>query len=176
MSGHERSKSTEKCWCGFWRFMCMYHLCWWPSPVLNWNNFICHIILHGIPLYNTKLQYERRDWGRGFNKKMFFFNFSDMVAERNAMMEHCYPKLKDFCREKYGIEFQVNYFILLPCTSAQFWTNSLSIGFMFGCRIWFDMDIFRYLLVGKMYKYNSTSMGIKSNILTQNWWNIFNQY
>ncbi|ELT97480.1 hypothetical protein CAPTEDRAFT_103802, partial [Capitella teleta] len=33
--------------------------------------------------------------------------FSDMAAERNALMEHVYPKLKDFCRDKYGLEFQV---------------------------------------------------------------------
>ncbi|KAK1890563.1 NACHT and WD repeat domain containing protein 2 [Dissostichus eleginoides] len=28
-------------------------------------------------------------------------------AERNALKEHVYPKLRDFCRENYGIEFQV---------------------------------------------------------------------
>ncbi|KPP75139.1 hypothetical protein Z043_105635 [Scleropages formosus] len=32
---------------------------------------------------------------------------SDTEAERNALKEHVYPKLRDFCRENYGIEFQV---------------------------------------------------------------------
>lgn len=31
----------------------------------------------------------------------------DTEAERNALKEHVYPKLRDFCRENYGIEFQV---------------------------------------------------------------------
>lgn len=32
---------------------------------------------------------------------------TDTEAERNALKEHIYPKLRDFCRENYGIEFQV---------------------------------------------------------------------
>lgn len=35
------------------------------------------------------------------------FVFTDTEAERNALKEHVYPKLRDFCRENYGIEFQV---------------------------------------------------------------------
>ncbi|NXL63990.1 NWD2 protein, partial [Chordeiles acutipennis] len=31
----------------------------------------------------------------------------DTVAERNALREHVYPKLREFCRENYGLEFQV---------------------------------------------------------------------
>lgn len=31
----------------------------------------------------------------------------DTEAERNALKEHVYPKLREFCRENYGIEFQV---------------------------------------------------------------------
>lgn len=27
--------------------------------------------------------------------------------ERNSLMQHTYPKLKEFCREKHGLEFQV---------------------------------------------------------------------
>ncbi|KAL4630189.1 NACHT and WD repeat domain-containing protein 2 [Arapaima gigas] len=34
-------------------------------------------------------------------------NPDDTEAERNALKEHVYPKLRDFCRENYGIEFQV---------------------------------------------------------------------
>ncbi|XP_058049899.1 NACHT and WD repeat domain-containing protein 2 [Ahaetulla prasina] len=34
-------------------------------------------------------------------------NPEDTVAERNALREHVYPKLREFCRENYGMEFQV---------------------------------------------------------------------
>ena len=27
--------------------------------------------------------------------------------ERNSLMKHTYPKLKEYCREKHGLEFQV---------------------------------------------------------------------
>lgn len=27
--------------------------------------------------------------------------------ERNSLMQHIYPKLKEYCREKHGLEFQV---------------------------------------------------------------------
>lgn len=27
--------------------------------------------------------------------------------ERNTLMAKCYPKIKDYCREKHGLEFQV---------------------------------------------------------------------
>lgn len=33
--------------------------------------------------------------------------FTDTSFERNSLMENVYPKLKDYCREKYGLEFQV---------------------------------------------------------------------
>jgi hypothetical protein len=29
--------------------------------------------------------------------------------ERNTLMAQVYPKLKDYCREKHGLEFQVSY-------------------------------------------------------------------
>uniref|UniRef100_A0A8C2YFP1 NACHT and WD repeat domain-containing protein 2 n=1 Tax=Coturnix japonica TaxID=93934 RepID=A0A8C2YFP1_COTJA len=32
---------------------------------------------------------------------------SDTIAERSALREHVYPKLREFCRENYGLEFQV---------------------------------------------------------------------
>ncbi|MBN3281948.1 NWD2 protein, partial [Polyodon spathula] len=34
-------------------------------------------------------------------------NPEDTEAERNSLREHVYPKLREFCRENYGIEFQV---------------------------------------------------------------------
>jgi hypothetical protein len=30
--------------------------------------------------------------------------------ERNTLMAQCYPKLKDYCREKHGLEFQVSQY------------------------------------------------------------------
>ncbi|NWR69028.1 NWD2 protein, partial [Centropus unirufus] len=36
-----------------------------------------------------------------------FFSNSDTIAERSALREHVYPKLREFCRENYGLEFQV---------------------------------------------------------------------
>ena len=29
--------------------------------------------------------------------------------ERNNLMSKCYPRIKDYCREKHGLEFQVSY-------------------------------------------------------------------
>ena len=36
--------------------------------------------------------------------------FTDMLMERNTLMEYVYPKIKEYCREKHGLEFQVKYF------------------------------------------------------------------
>ena len=33
--------------------------------------------------------------------------FTDMLMERNTLMQFVYPRLKAYCREKHGIEFQV---------------------------------------------------------------------
>lgn len=43
-----------------------------------------------------------------FNKLFLKYKLSDTTMERNTLMAQCYPKLKDFCREKHGLEFQVN--------------------------------------------------------------------
>jgi len=32
---------------------------------------------------------------------------TDMAPERNALMQHVYPQLKEFCRKEYRLEFQV---------------------------------------------------------------------
>lgn len=32
--------------------------------------------------------------------------FTDMTLERNTLMERVYPRLKKFCREHYGLDFQ----------------------------------------------------------------------
>jgi len=34
----------------------------------------------------------------------------DTKEERNALMERVYPKLSEFCRDNYGMEFQVEHF------------------------------------------------------------------
>ena len=31
--------------------------------------------------------------------------FTDMLMERNTLMEYVYPKIKEYCREKHGLEF-----------------------------------------------------------------------
>ena len=40
--------------------------------------------------------------------------FTDMLMERNTLMEWVYPKIKEYCREKHGLEFQVDFFFLDP--------------------------------------------------------------
>ena len=43
--------------------------------------------------------------------------FTDMLMERNTLMEYVYPKIKEYCREKHGLEFQVGlwYINILSC-------------------------------------------------------------
>jgi hypothetical protein len=33
--------------------------------------------------------------------------FTDMLLERNTLMEFVYPRIKEYCRDRYGVEFQV---------------------------------------------------------------------
>ena len=35
--------------------------------------------------------------------------FTDTTTERNALMEDVYPKLKEYCRETHGLDFQVTF-------------------------------------------------------------------
>lgn len=37
--------------------------------------------------------------------------FTDMTLERNTLMEKVYPKLKKYCRERFGLDFQGKYII-----------------------------------------------------------------
>ena len=39
--------------------------------------------------------------------------FTDMLMERNTLMEYVYPKIKEYCREKHGLEFQVKYISII---------------------------------------------------------------
>lgn len=36
-------------------------------------------------------------------------SLSDTLMERNNLMSKCYPRIKDYCREKHGLEFQVRW-------------------------------------------------------------------
>lgn len=36
-----------------------------------------------------------------------FWHLKDTTMERNSLMAKCYPRIKDYCREKHGLEFQV---------------------------------------------------------------------
>ncbi len=46
----------------------------------------------------------------------------DMIQERNALMEHVYPRLKKLCREKYRLEFQVR-----PCFTLSYEQYELKV-------------------------------------------------
>lgn len=37
----------------------------------------------------------------------------DTLVERNNLMSKCYPRIKDYCREKHGLEFQVSQSFVL---------------------------------------------------------------
>ena len=37
-----------------------------------------------------------------------------MLMERNTLMEWVYPKIKEYCKEKHGLEFQVPIYYTFP--------------------------------------------------------------
>ena len=39
--------------------------------------------------------------------------FTDMALEKAALFSEVYPKLKEYCREHYGLEFQVRLFFYM---------------------------------------------------------------
>lgn len=43
----------------------------------------------------------------------------DTLVERNNLMSKCYPRIKDYCREKHGLEFQVSQTSSLIAISAK---------------------------------------------------------
>ena len=43
--------------------------------------------------------------------------FTDMLMERNTLMEWVYPKIKEYCREKHGLEFQVTSVIMIQSSA-----------------------------------------------------------
>ena len=46
------------------------------------------------------------------HNNIFFNFFKDTTMERNTLMAKCYPRIKDYCREKHGLEFQVSLMLL----------------------------------------------------------------
>ena len=44
--------------------------------------------------------------------------FTDMLMERNTLMEYVYPKIKEYCREKHGLEFQVPIAFQILCSQT----------------------------------------------------------
>ncbi len=42
--------------------------------------------------------------------------FTDMTLEKNVLVTEVYPRLKECCRERYGLEFQVGNKKLVPFT------------------------------------------------------------
>ena len=50
--------------------------------------------------------------------------FTDMLMERNTLMEYVYPKIREYCREKHGLEFQVK---IIPCLASDKITLKVSI-------------------------------------------------
>ncbi|CAH8560681.1 unnamed protein product [Heterobilharzia americana] len=41
-------------------------------------------------------------------RNFLFQSAKDLNLERNVLMKHVYPKLKAYCREKYGFDFYVS--------------------------------------------------------------------
>lgn len=39
--------------------------------------------------------------------------FTDTLAERDSLIENVFPKLKDYCRQQYGLELQVSFTSIL---------------------------------------------------------------
>ena len=44
--------------------------------------------------------------------------YTDMTLEKTALFAEVYPKLKEYCREKYGLEFQVSSILTLVQVSG----------------------------------------------------------
>ena len=38
--------------------------------------------------------------------------YTDMMLEKNVLVTEVYPRLKELCRERYGLEFQVSYTVV----------------------------------------------------------------
>ena len=69
--------------------------------------------LDGLPPLSSKVVMNKTPSRKGFYKycqvvRIFTSStFTDMLMERNTLMEYVYPKIKEYCREKHGLEYQV---------------------------------------------------------------------
>ena len=55
--------------------------------------------------------------------------FTDMLMERNTLMEYVYPKIREYCREKHGLEFQVRYCYIKYCKVYNILLHGFEIGY-----------------------------------------------
>ena len=55
--------------------------------------------------------------------------FTDMLMERNTLMEYVYPKIKEYCREKHGLEYQVSVSLCLFLRTLDVMLMSVSLKF-----------------------------------------------
>lgn len=100
-------KQQHFCSCSFERiqqhfFFDSDHLsCFETQKLLFVNSFIdWSFALFGDKMFSVWL---KRNYFILWNSKTFL----DTTMERNTLMAKCYPRIKDYCREKHGLEFQV---------------------------------------------------------------------
>ena len=72
--------------------------------MVNWTDYqVWHrksfVFLPHLPLPVNSFSISRDN--------VFYEVSLDTSMERNSLMQHTYPKLKEYCREKHGLEFQV---------------------------------------------------------------------
>lgn len=65
--------------------------------------------------------------------------FTDMLMERNTLMEYVYPKIREYCREKHGLEFQVK--IIPHLASYKSLTKLISIMYF---QVYYNLLIFMF--------------------------------
>ena len=80
-----------------------------------------------------------------------------MLMERNTLMEWVYPKIKEYCREKHGLEFQVKivtkYNIFFTYYKSTYihttWSLQIICFFqpIFCARLYFLFLIYYYILL-----------------------------
>ena len=63
---------------------------------------------------------------------MIFFLIKDTIDEQNELYENVFPKLREFAMYRYGLEFQVTYFLLkvfnLQLNKLDFIGDKFSLG------------------------------------------------
>jgi len=67
--------------------------------------------------------------------------------ERNTLMAQCYPKLKDYCREKHGLEFQVGFHLIKKKIVWHIEISQIDIYIY----IYIVIDIYIYIVKHELY-------------------------